>query len=609
VGISSFIEGSTVTLTGDESYDTDVFVVGTGPMGSTTALLLATYGVRVTAISNYRWLANSPRAHITNQRAAEVFRDAGIEEELRDLAMPWNHMSNTNIVTSLAGQELARISSWGGGERREDYRAASPTEPMDLPQTFLEPVLVNNAASRGAKILFNTLYLSHEEDLEGVTVYLRDRNSGLEYTQRARYLVGADGGNSSVAENANIEFHGVRNKSGTVYTRFEADLSDLVAHRPGVLTLVLNSDLEGGDTGTGVIRCVRPWNEWIVGWGFDPQQGEPDVSDEKAIEKVHQLIGRDNIDVKLIGTSVWYVNEQYANTLQSGRVFIGGDAAHRHPPNNGLGSNTCVQDAFNLAWKLAYVVKGLAGEELLASYQDERQPIAQQIVERANRSRAEFSELKAIFSDTNRPFDEIVSELGAPTSQGAALRAQFSAAVAKKRYEYQAHGVELNQRYSSTAVLDDGSEPEVFDRDRELYAQATTRPGAKLPHAWVTDADSKLISTLDLVGRGKFTVVTGPSGAAWVDAVETLDKPWLDVVLIGSAKTPDPYGAWAKLREVSEDGALLVRPDGYVAARFAGKGLTEAQQARMELEKTFEQVLSTRKKLPALRTPLINNIA
>ena len=597
MGISSFIEGSTVTLAGDESYDTDVFVVGTGPMGSTTALLLATYGVRVTAISNYRWLANSPRAHITNQRAAEVFRDAQIEDELRDLAMPWDHMSNTNIVTSLGGQELARISSWGGGERREDYKAASPTEPMDLPQTFLEPVLVNNAASRGAKILFNTLYLRHEEDLEGVTVYLRDRNSGLEYSQRARYLVGADGGNSSVAENANIEFHGVRNKSGTVYTRFEADLSDLVAHRPGVLTLVLNSDLGGGDTGTGVIRCVRPWNEWIVGWGFDPQQGEPDVSSEKAIEKVHQLIGRNDIEVKLIGTSVWYVNEQYAKTMQSGRVFIGGDAAHRHPPNNGLGSNTCVQDAFNLAWKLAYVVKGQAGEQLLDSYQEERQPIAQQIVERANRSRTEFSELKSMFSDTDRPFDEIVSELSAPTSEGAALRAKFSVAVAKKRYEYQAHGVELNQRYSSTAVLNDGSEPEVFFRDCELYAQVTTRPGAKLPHAWVTDGENNLISTLDLVGQGKFTVVTGPSGVGWVEAVEALDKPWLDVVVIGSTEIRDPYGAWANLREIPEDGALLVRPDGYVAARFEGRGLTGSQQASTELDEAFEQILSAKSKV------------
>lgn len=596
MGISSFIEGNTVTLTGDESYDTDVFVVGTGPMGATTALLLATYGVRVTAISNYRWLANSPRAHITNQRAAEVFRDAQIEDELKDLAMPWDQMSNTNIVTSLAGQELARISSWGGGERREDYKAASPTEPMDLPQTLLEPVLVNNAASRGAKILFNTLYLRHEQDLEGVTVYLRDRNSGLEYCQRARYLVGADGGNSSVSENANIEFHGVRNKSGTVYARFQADLSDLVAHRPGVLTLVLNSDLGGGDTGTGVIRCVRPWNEWIVGWGFDPQQGDPDVSNEKAITKVHELIGRTDIEVKLIGTSVWYVNQQYAKTMQSGRVFIGGDAAHRHPPNNGLGSNTCVQDAFNLAWKLAYVVKGLAGEELLESYQDERQPIAQQIVERANRSRAEFSELKAIFSDTNRSFDATVSELGAPTSEGAALRAKFSAAVAKKRYEYQAHGVELNQRYSSAAVLDEGQEPEVFDRDRELYAQATTRPGAKLPHAWVTDGDSQLISTLDLVGQGKFTVITGPSGAAWAEAVETLDKSWLDIVVIGGDKIRDPYDAWSILREISEDGALVVRPDGYIAARFNGKGLTDAQQARKDLDEAIEQVLFDRHK-------------
>lgn len=563
----SFISGPDVLLEGDSAFDTDVMVVGTGPMGATTALLLATYGIRVTAVSQYRWLANSPRAHITNQRAAEVFRDAGIEPELRRAAMPWNLMASTSIVTSLAGRELARIPSWGCGNREGDYREASPCEPMDLPQTLLEPILVQHAATRGAKVLFNTRYLGHVQDDDGVTVRLLDRTSGHEYTQRARYLVGADGGSSTVAEHLGIALTGVKGKSGTVYARFRADLSHLMAQRPGVLTLVLQSGARNGDTGTGLIRCVRPWNEWIAGWGFDPEKGAPDTSDERALEQIRAFTGINDLEVELLGTSVWYVNEQFAEHMSVGRVFIGGDAAHRHPPNNGLGSNTCVQDAFNLAWKLAYVIRGEAGPKLLESYNEERQPIAREIVGRANASRRDFAALRALFDDESMSFDGVIEALQEPTGTGKRLRDEFDRAVDIKRYEYQAHGFEMNQRYASGAVISDGMPDEVFARDPELYAQASTRPGAKLPHAVLSDERGSEVSTLDLVGKGSFTLVTGISGAVWNEAVGRMGHDRLRSLVIGGPGARDVYRAWAHLREIPEGGALLVRPDGVIAWR------------------------------------------
>lgn len=563
----NFVSGPGDTLDGDATFDTDVLVVGTGPMGATTALLLATYGIRVSAVSQYSWLANSPRAHITNQRAAEVFRDAGIEPELHQAAMPWHLMASTGIVTSLAGRELARIPSWGCGNRAGDYREASPCEPMDLPQTLLEPVLVQHAATRGAKILFNTRYLGHVQDDEGVTVRLLDRVSGHEYTQRARYLVGADGGSSTVAEHLGITFTGVKGKAGTVYARFRADLSRLTAHRPGVLTLVLQSGARNGDTGTGLLRCVRPWNEWIAGWGFDPALGEPDMSDERALEQIRAFVGIDDLQVELLGTSLWYVNEQFADRMSVGRVHIGGDAAHRHPPNNGLGSNTCVQDAFNLAWKLSFVIRGEAGPDLLESYSEERQPIAQAIVGRANASRRDFAALRRVFDTQDMAFDAVVDALEAPTETGERIRAEFAQAVDVKRYEYQAHGFEMNQRYVSSAVIDDGSAEEVFTRDPDLYAQPSTRPGAKLPHAVLVDDKGNDVSTLDLVGKGAFTLLSGLTGGVWASAVESLDKSWLRSLTVDGPGARDVYRTWALVRGIPEGGALLVRPDGVIAWR------------------------------------------
>ena len=178
-------------------FETDVLVIGSGPMGAATTLALATYGVRVHNVTRWNWLANSPRAHITNQRAAEVFRDLGIEKEVTQYAIPWEQMGDLVFGTSLAGEELARLRICGTGEdRRTEYLEASPCTNFDIPQLYLEPILVNNAAARGASFAFNTEYLDHEQDSTGVTARLKDHLTGREYKVRAKYMVGADGGRS-----------------------------------------------------------------------------------------------------------------------------------------------------------------------------------------------------------------------------------------------------------------------------------------------------------------------------------------------------------------------------------------------------------------------------
>lgn len=581
-------------MTDSQPFDTDVLVVGTGPMGATTALALATYGVRVHAVNRYNWLADTPRAHITNQRAVEVLRDFGLEDEARRDATPWEWMGDTLFTTSLAGPEIARLRTWGtGDERIGDYLQASPCGMMDLPQTKMEPLLVRHAAARGAVFSFNTEYLGHEQDATGVTVQLRDRLTGREYATRARYLVGADGARSKVMDDAGLALEGQLARAATAYMLFRADLSHYAAHRPSILYWIVTSNAAFGEIGMGLLRAIRPWDQWIAGWGFDMNQGEPDFSPDEVRRRVRLLVGDPQLDIEIDTTSVWYVNQAHAPVYSTGRVFCGGDAVHRHPPSSGLGSNTCLQDAFNLAWKLAFVVKGHAGERLLDSYTLERAPVGAQVVARANQSRLDYAPLNRCFRDPQAP-DPVAAgleKLADPGPAGAERRAALAEALALKNHEFNAQGVELNQRCVSGAVIPDADGmSEQWKRDPQLYAQATTRPGAKLPHAWLVGRDGRRVSTLDLVGRGKFSLVTGLSGTAWAEAAQALALPYLRTVVVGAPGALDTYYTWHRLREIDEAGALLVRPDGVVAWRCR-EAVRDAAEAQRQLQRALAAVL------------------
>jgi 2,4-dichlorophenol 6-monooxygenase len=578
------------------AFDTDVLIIGAGPTGATAALALATYGVSVHMVSRTRWLADTPRAHITNQRAMEVLRDLGVEDEVTRHATPWEQMGDTVFSTSLAGEEIARHRTWGTGEARHgDYVLGSPCPMLDVPQTVMEPILFRNAVERGARFSFSTEYLSHEQDGEGVTVQLRDMPSGREYTMRARYLVGADGARSKVLEDCGLALEGHLARAGTSYVLFRADLSRYTAHRPSILNWVVSPAASFGEIGMGLLRAIRPWDEWIAGWGFDIAKGEPDTSDETVLSQIRTLVGVPNLEIEILRKSLWYVNQAYAPEYAKGRVLCGGDAVHRHPPSSGLGSNTCMQDAHNLAWKLAFVVKGHAGPGLLASYSPERAPVGKQVVLRANQSRLDYAPLRQLLrvEGAENPIAAGIARLRSPGPDGVAARAELDRWLAFKDTEFNAQGTEMNQRYVSAAVLadpDDGEE--IWERDPGLYLQATTRPGAKLPHAWLVDRRGLRVSTLDVTGKGKVSLVTGLAGQAWRAAVAALDLPWLRLIVTGEGDTQDPYFSWARIREVEEAGAVLVRPDGYVAWRHK-PAVEDPAEAHRLLTTALARILDT----------------
>jgi len=558
-------------------YDTDVLVVGSGPAGGLAALLLASYGVRTLLVTKYGWVANTPRSHITNQRTLEVLRDLGVEDQALAAGTPQHLMGDTVLCTALAGEEIGRIRTWGTGPHSlSEYAAASPCGMIDLPQTYLEPILVTNAAARGARVRFDTEFLSLEQDTDGVTARLYDRVRGDEFTVRAKYLIGADGGRSLVADAVGLPIAGRSGKAGSMNIVFTADLSRHVAHRPSVLYWVMRPGAHLGGIGMGLVRMVRPWDEWLLTWGYDIDQPPPEVDDETAREIVHDLLGVRDVPVRITSTSLWTVNHSYATEYSAGRVFCAGDAVHRHPPSNGLGSNTSIQDSYNLAWKLAMVLRGQAGPGLLDSYTAERAPIGRQIVDRANLSRDQFGPIFEALGIAGGGDDAgIVAGLAAcraADDAGRKRRAALEEAIQLKNYEFNAHGVEFNQRYTSGAVLDDGGPAEQWPRDAQLYHQPTTRPGAKLPHAWLVDAVGQRVSTLDLVGSGSFTLITGISGQCWETAARECAEEFgitLPVVRIGAEAARDAYGEWRRICEIDEDGCLLVRPDGYLALRCA----------------------------------------
>ncbi|WP_371228848.1 FAD-dependent monooxygenase [Pseudomonas sp. QE6] len=579
-----------------EVIEVPVLIVGGGPSGLTASLLLSRYGIRNLLINKYRWTANSPRAHITNQRTMEVFRDAGVEPQVVAAASPHELMANNVWATSFSGQEFGRLLTWGNAiERKSDYELASPSAMCNIPQHLMEPILANEALRAGSEMRFNNELLDFTQDAEGVTARVLDRGTGREFSVRARYMIGADGARSRVMELLGIPLEGEMGLGCAVNVWLRADLRRYCESRPGVLYWMVQP---GNDywVGSGTFICVRPWNEWVMLFMYDPAQGEPDLSEAAVIERARRVIGDADIPVEVLATSKWQINHVVASHYSEGRVFCCGDAVHRHPPANGLGTNTSVQDAYNLAWKLAMVLKGEAGTGLLESYSQERQPVGRQVVDRAMESVRNMLPISNALGfkpgQTEAEGWASLRELSADSAAGRERRAALEQAIQLQNYQFNCHGVELGQRYLSGAVAGDGSEAPAYERDPELYYHPTTWPGAHLPHAWLHDEAGHKLSTLDICSQGRFTLLIGHGGEAWRHAARlAAQELGIELVVrrIGlGLEYTDSYGDWARLREIHEDGCVLVRPDKHVAWRAQ----SVSQSAEAQLLDALKAVLA-----------------
>ncbi|MFE0020334.1 FAD-dependent monooxygenase [Amycolatopsis sp. NPDC059021] len=558
-----------------ETTVTDVLVVGAGPTGLVASALLAKYGIDSVTVTKHEDTALSPRAHIVNQRSVEIFRELGVEDEVMRVGTPIRALGNNVWATSFAGPELARLRAWGTGpERRGEYLAASPCELVNAPQHLLEPVLLSGARKAGADIRFGHELGEFTEYPDHVLATVRDHGEGTEYRVQARYVIGADGGRSLTAKQAGIGYEdesGVLNWAANVW--LEADLTEYCAHRPAALYWIYRPG-DGFHCTTWI--CVRPWTEWVMAVVFPEQHEEPPVLDhETALAYARGMIGDPAVDVRVKSVNTWSVGQALAGEFRKGRVLLAGDSAHRHPPPNGLGSNTGMQDAHNLAWKLAMVVQGHAGDELLDSYHTERKETGRVVVDSVMRSLRNLTPLAEAFGFApGRSEEETwarIAELSADTTRGRERRRELREAVELQHHQYNCHGVECGLPYTGGALVhDDGLPPREPSAGERLRFRASTRPGSPVPHAWLEHLGTPL-STVDVVGNGVFTLVTGIGGQPWVRAADqvarALGTPITTAVVGYQQQYHDVYGHWAALREIDDTGCLLVRPDRYVAWR------------------------------------------
>ncbi|EXJ87569.1 hypothetical protein A1O3_04529 [Capronia epimyces CBS 606.96] len=590
-----------------EIVDTEFLVVGAGPAGAGLACFLTSHGLKGIMISTAPGTANTPRAHITNMAALECLRDIGLDKELEDLSSKGHCMIHTRWCHSMAGEEYARIHSWGNAPNRKgDYELASPCSPVDLPQTLLEPALVRHAILNGFKTRFNTTLKSFEEDPDTglITVHVHDNISKVDYSIRTKYLFGADGARSQIVKQLDLPLSVKPGQGMAINVLVKADLSHLVEHRRGNLHWVMQPDKEHPAFGwMGIVRMVKPWNEWMFIL-FPTRDTDPQISPSKEeyLARVRDFIG-DDTPAEIIDVSKWFINEIVAEKYSERNIFCLGDAVHRHPPMNGLGSNTCIQDAFNLAWKVAYVHKGLAPPSLLSSYSIERQPVGRSIITRANdgfRDHFHVWESLGTLPENVEDRRKILEELQAPTAAGVARRKKFQEAITRTSHEFHGLGIEMNQVYAGPGIYT-ADEPEPYKRpgraaeDDVLYYEPSTYPGSRLPHVWLNKTvPTDPMSTIDLAGHGAFSLFTGIGGDHWKQAAKQLSAELgvpINVHSIGFRQEwEDVYFDWTRLRGVEESGAVLVRPDRFVAWR-APEVLESAGACEAKLGQVLRSVL------------------
>ena len=508
-----------------------VLIVGGGPCGLATALLLGKCGIRTVLMEKHPGISRHPKAMGVTRRTAEIYRQLGLLEKMQSggLKSPCDAVA-TWSRNGLVGELL------GSAPLEADDLQFSPCARFHCPQPHTEEVLFEAAkAEPTVEIRYGTRVTDFSQDENSVSVGF-ENTDGSTGTLSADFLVAADGDRSPTREKLGIPRVGPGELGKFVSVFFRAPYGERLTGRRALIANTIGSDF------FEVFVTVNGDDLWLMHHFLDEGEKAEDYDAERSRVLVVKASGLPDVKVEILGLSPWVLSPSLATQWRQGRIFLTGDAAARVSPSGGLGLNNGLQSVHNLAWKLAAVLKGSASRDLLDTYEAERLPAA-----------------KFTFENSSGNAEEIFSIVGAAFSGDWETARTL---IAASRRAGAGLGQDFGILYESTAITPDGTEAlRPTDPVNDYIPQG--RPGGRAPHAWI-DVDGQRLSTLDLLGR-EFVGLCGPDA----DTAKIASLALGPRVFKEDVDFTDPAGTWREIYGLSPKGGVLIRPDGYIAARLA----------------------------------------
>jgi 2-polyprenyl-6-methoxyphenol hydroxylase-like FAD-dependent oxidoreductase len=494
------------------------------------ALLLAQQGIASTVVERRPpRVSSAPKAHVVNPRSLEIFRSLGVDlETLRRNGASRRDAELSRFMTKLAGVELGHIPL---DVPEHEALDVTPTPLLNIAQPKLESILAELVSkNRYVDYRLGHTWASCQFENGGVvsTIQRDSRN----YEIASSYLVAADGAGSSVREFLGIAMDGVPALRPRITIHFEANLRHIVRDRPAILYWILDPSAAGTFIAYDIDRT------WVFVPSIPQQFDREEYSDPYCTKLIRDAIGREDVELRIRHVVPWMMAAQVATAYRRGPVLLVGDAAHRFPPTGGLGLNTGIQDAHNLAWKIAAALHDPAKDSLLDTYDEERRPVAQINTRQSLHNSTRMPDLFRLAAETI--IDGEVNALDA---------ARLGAEIATHREHFLSPGLQLG--YSYGPPVRGPAEPTRYD--------PSARDGDRMPHAWFRRGTERL-STLDLLDPTSFTLFAGRDGAPWRLAVAGLLS--LKTVILDDAVVFE--SDWLDLCGLSGTSAMLVRPDGHI---------------------------------------------
>lgn len=526
-----------------KKFDFDVVVIGSGPVGLALAGDLGRRGHSCLVVEKTDGVVTQPKMDMVGIRTMEYCRMWGLTEDVHKAGYNRSYPQDNVFLTSLTGFEVGRQPMPSMVD--EPLPPESPTHRERCPQNFFDPVLLKFAKSqKGVSIRYNTEYVKHQQDDEGIVVEVMGNGANASEKITARYLVGCDGANSVVRKNLGIEMHGQGILTYTTNVIFETkNLNALHNKKPGYRYMFV------GDKGAwGTLVAIDGYDKWRMSIIGD-KNPQPKFTDHELKEFAYRMMGKE-FDLQILSVLPWIRAELVADKYSVGRVFLCGDACHRTSPTAGLGMNTGIGDAVDLSWKLSACIQGWGGLALLDSYGKERLPIAERF------TRFSTGNLNTMKS---APGNERINE---DSDAGRETRRQVGRYLEDGlRREWFSLNMHLGNRYtdSNVIVYNEVESPEEIEREYlepSIYIQST-RPGARAPHAWLRDGRS----TLDLFGNGFVCVVFSEADEqAARKIVEPAAKAQSVPMQVVRLTEPE-------IANIYDRRFVIVRPDGHVGWR------------------------------------------